>query len=200
LTFVRFKNNTLPTHLDELTGTLAFTEINVNHKGENKCGDSYRNKQQPKKDFLKHNGLFRVNFEITKRLCIERIKLVLISYKIMKMKKITQVLFIAFLAVAFAACNGSEKTEECKEDCKKECCTEKDSAACVADCEKACCKDKKGGEEAHVCGEECADGCTHKAHGAEEAHVCGEECADGFTAAAEEAPETEEAPTAETEG
>lgn len=91
------------------------------------------------------------------------------------MKKITQVLFIAFIAIAFAACNGGEKKEECKEDCKKEGCAEKHGEKCADDCEKECCSDKKGGEEAHVCGDDCKDGCTHKT---EEAHVCSEECGD----------------------
>jgi hypothetical protein len=96
------------------------------------------------------------------------------------MRKLIRAVFLfLFFTTAVVACNTTE--EECKEDCKKECCEKEDKAECDDDCEKPCCSEKestsdssavetdssatlRGDEEAHTCTKECAenpDGCPH---------------------------------------
>ena len=111
--------------------------------------------------------------------------------------KLLKLIIPGILSIALIACSAevtdtadadnTEQSEECGDDCKKDCC-EKDKEECSADCEKKCCsKDKHECTEecgddckaGHECTDECADECKAK-H--DEAHVCGDDCKDGCTA------------------
>ena len=91
------------------------------------------------------------------------------------MTKTIKLLTLAFfLSFAFVACNDGDK--ECKEDCKKECCADKDKAACEPGCQKECCAGKTGdssamapagADEVHVCTDACKadpESCPHHTH------------------------------------
>ena len=76
---------------------------------------------------------------------------------------------IFFISIASVSCQGNK---ECTENCKKECCTKKDTSKCKPDCEKPCCKTKDSEKKDsttnvnpdHVCTESCTtdpDACPH---------------------------------------
>ncbi len=96
------------------------------------------------------------------------------------MTKTIKLLTLAFfLSFAFVACNNGDK--ECKEDCKKECCADKDKAACEPGCEKECCADKSKEACEPGCQKECCAGKTGDSSamapaGADEVHVCTDAC------------------------
>jgi hypothetical protein len=132
-----------------------------------------------------------------------------ILYK--KMKRISKLLLVGFMALGFALVVSScaKDDDKCDDDCKKECCAKDEKCTeecgdkcehkkheCGEECEKDGCKH---GEKAHACGDDCkANGCEHhktetndvdtsgsaKVEGSDaQAHVCNDEChANGCTA------------------